>query len=249
MAINKSSIRTIEILELFAARGELTLTEISVALDIPPASTSDIIRALLAKQMIEEANRRAKTYKIGVKAFAIGNAYLSNVNIVEIAGPVMTKLSEQVKNTVFLATLADSNIVYLHKVEPRDTLVSTCQIGSVTGLTVTALGKAILAHNAQLQERVFSKPLMKLTERSITDHAALKDQLATVKANGYSIDRFENDERISCLGFPVFDQWGVVKHSISISGGDFDLRDVDEEIKLGMAGAKKISAGLGFVER
>ena len=249
MAINKSSIRTIEILELFAARGELTLTEISVALNIPPASTSDIIRALLAKQMIEEANKRAKTYKIGVKAFAIGNAYLTNVNIVDVARPVMTRLSEQVKNTVFLATLADNKIVYLHKIEPKDTFVSTCQIGSVAGLTVTALGKVILAYDNQLREQVFSEPLLKLTEYSITDPAELKEQLVAARTNGYSFDRFENDERISCVGFPVFDQWGLVKYSISISGGDFDLRDIDKEIRLGIVGAKKISAGLGFVGR
>ena len=249
MAINKSTLRTVDILELIANNNDLTLTEISEALKIPPASTSDILQALLSKQMVEIANQRARTYKIGVKNFLIGNAYLANINIVEIAAPFIAALSEQTKNTVFLAKIIDSSIVYLHKVEPKDTFVSTCQIGSRAGLSVTALGKVILAYNEWLQEKVFATPLPKITEYSITDAEQLKVQLSQIRQQKYASDKFEYDERISCVGFPIFDQRGRVEHSISISGSHFESRDMEREIELGIKCAKEISMRLGFLEQ
>jgi len=248
MAINKSTLRTIDILELLANNKELTLTEVADALQIPITSTADIIKGLIDRQMVEIANRRVKTYKIGVKSFLIGNTYLANTNVVDIAAPFMKNLSQQTKNTVFLAKLVDSNLVYLHKTEPKGTLVSTCQIGSKAGFTVSSLGKVILAHNERLQEKVFASPLPKLTEYSISDPAELKAQLAEILIQGYAHDKFENDERIACVGFPIFDHKGKVEHSISISGGYSHSRDMGQEIELGKVCAKEISVRLGFVD-
>ena len=246
MAVNKATLRAASMLELIANSGELTLSEISDALGIPVASTSDILKALMQTHMLEVANERAKTYRIGVKIFMIGNMYLSGMDVVEVAKPLMERLSAATDNTVFLAKQVDNEIIYLHRVQPDGVLVATCQVGSKAGLSVTALGKAILAYNDELQKQVFAKPLPEVTEFSITDHAELKAQLNEIKTRRYSLDRFENDARVACIGFPVFDHTGKVEHSISISGTYFESRNINMEIKLGQACATEISAKLGY---
>jgi len=249
MAINKSTLRTIDILELLSNHKELTLTEIASAMKIPVTSTADILKGLVDRQMAEISNHRVKTYKIGVKSFIIGSTYLANINIVDIASPFMKSLSEQTKNTVFLAKLVDNNLVYLHKTEATGSFVSTCQIGSKAGFTFSSLGKVILAHNQWLQDKIFAEPLPKITEHTISDPSRLKAQLAEILVKGYAQDKFENDERTACVGFPIFDQKGNVEHSISISGGYSHFRDMGQEIELGKVCAKEISARLGYVDR
>jgi len=249
MAINKSTLRTIDVLELLATKKELTLTEISDELQMPMSSTSDIMQALQKRQMVELADERARTYKIGVKNFLIGNAYLSNISIVDIAKPYLIKLSEQTKNTAFLARLSgNDSIVYLHKCEPIDTFVSTVNIGSSADVTVTALGKVILAYNEWLQKKMYATKLPKVTANSITDVNILKEQLKNVIKNKYALDRFEYDERVNCVAFPIFDQNGKVEHSFSVAGGSFENRDLDKEIELGLEYSKQISLRLGFTE-
>jgi len=249
MSINKSALRTIGVLELLSKNRELTLTEISESLQMPMASTSDIMKALLDTQMVEYANKRAKTYKIGIKNYLLGNAYLTRLNIVEIAAPFMEELADQTKYVVFLAKLAENKIVYLHKASPLvDAMfVSLCQIGSQARLTTTSLGKAILAYNEWLQDKVLSEPLPKITEHSITDPVKLKAELNEIRLKQFSRDRFENDERITCVGFPIFDQRGRVEHSLSITGYFDETRNMEREIELGCVCAQKISLRLGYL--
>jgi len=250
MSINKSTIRTIEILELLSNSKNLTLSEISEIMEIPVASTSDILKALLEKQMVELANAKAKTYKLGVQAFLLGNSYISHLNIVEIATPFLEELADQTKYVAFLAKLSENSIVYLHKENPRKDpmFISYCQIGSHSDITITSLGKAMLAYNDRLLEKLLKKPLPKRTENSITDPEVLKKELAEIRMNKFSRDNFEKDDRITCVGFPIFDQTGRVDHAISISGYFDEARDMDREIELGKKCAEAISLRLGYIE-
>ena len=247
MAMNKSVIRAVEILELISKNNGITLSEIAHKMAMPPASTSDILKALLHKNMIEVADVRAKTYRISIKSFLIGNSYLANASVLEIAIPFVSELSKQTGNTVFLGKLLDGQIVYLHKNEPKNTLVSTCQIGSRANLTTTALGKVALAYNSHLMEEVMQKPLPKKTPASITDYRKLKLEINSIKARGYSKDRFEDNERILCVAFPIFDSSGNVEHCISISGAARSDENIERDIELGAACAWEISRRLGYL--
>ncbi|MCL2571549.1 MAG: IclR family transcriptional regulator [Defluviitaleaceae bacterium] len=249
MSINKSALRTIGVLELLSKCRELTLTEISESLQMPLASTSDIVKALLDTQMVEYANKRAKTYKLGVTNYLLGNAYLARLNIVEIAAPFMEELADQTKYVVFLAKLTDNEILYLHKASPiaNARFVSTCQVGHKARISTTSLGKTIMAYNEWLQDKVLSEPLPQITENSITDPSVLRKELEEIRINSYSRDNFENDERITCVGFPIFDQRGRVDHSLSISGYFSEDRDMEKEIELGKICSQNISLRMGFV--
>ena len=245
--MNKSTMKTIDVLELIAEnKNGITLTEISRELEIPMASTSDILKSLMAKKMVEMADARTKTYKIGVKNLLLGNAYLANIDVVRVSMPYIDELSEQTSNTVFLGKLIDNRITYLYKREPKDFLVSTCRIGSRAGITTTALGKIVLAYNDELKEQVLSKPLLQRTKYSIDDPEILRKQLAEAKDKGYAMDVQEDDERILCVGFPVFNEAGEVDHSISISGVYQKSRDINKEISLGKEYTEIISRSLGY---
>jgi len=249
MSINKSVVRAIHILNLLSKNRELTLSELSDFLQIPVSSTSDILKALIEEQMIEIANTRAKTYKIGIKNHLFGNAYLANLNIVEIASPILDELADQTKYVVFLAKLFEDSVLYLHKSSPLSDaeFISSCQVGMKTNLTTSALGKAMLAHNEWLLEKLLRSPLPKQTEFSITSPAKLRAELEEIRTKNYARDMFENDERIACVGFPIYNQGGRVDHAISISGWFKETRNMEREIELGKKCAQNISFRLGYI--
>jgi len=247
MAMNKSVIRAVQVLEIVSKSDAMTLSEIAQAADMPLASASDILKALLHTQMIEIADKRSKTYRIGVNSFLVGNSYLSNTSVLEIAIPFVNDLSERVGNTVFLGKLIDTHIVYLHKCEPNSTLVSTCKIGSRANLSTTALGKVALAYNDDLIDLIIRNPLPKKTQASITAYDLLMQEIASVREQGYAIDRFEDNDKILCVGFPIFDSTGNVEHCVSISGADRNNKNLEKDVQMGKVCAREISIRLGYV--
>ena len=244
--MNKSALRTIDVLEFIAENKQgVTLTEISKELKLPMASASDILKSLMSKRMVELGESR--TYKIGVKNLLLGNAYLANIDVVAVSMPFIDALSEQTHNTVFLGKLIDDRITYLYKREPIGLFVSTCRIGSRADLSTTALGKVVLAYNEDIKEATLSKPLRVKTRHSITDPDVLRKELVDVKVKGYSVDMMEHDDRILCVGLPIFDEAGRVEHCISISGIYQESRDIEREVELGKICAGDISRKLGYL--
>jgi len=244
--MNKSTVRTIEVLELIAEnKNGITLTEISKELNMPKASTSDILKSLMLKRMVELTDSRL--YKIGVKNLLLGNAYLANIDVVAVSMPYINALSEQTSNTVFIGKLIDNRITYLYKHEPKDFLVSTCRIGSRAGLSTTALGKIVLAYHDDILESILLNPLPKKTQHTITDPQKLKQEVAEIKDRGYSIDNREHDDRILCVGLPIFDEHGRVEHCIGISGVYQESRDIEREVELGKVCVQNISQHLGYL--
>ena len=248
MGVNKSVLRAIEMLELIAQNNTgITLTEIANELELPMASASDILKALLSKQMVELDNSRLKTYRLGVKNLQLGTVYQENIDIIALAKPFLDRLSQESKSTTFLAKLIDYGVVYIYKCQPKELLVTTCSIGSKSELTTTALGKSVLAFSESLWPQVFSRPLPKKTPNSITDPDKIRVELANVKANGYAVGNFEDNEHLLCLGFPIFDKNGSVEYSIGISNIFSESRDIEWEAELGKKYSQEISSLLGYV--
>ena len=247
MKKSRAAIRTIDILELIASESKgLSLTEISSTLDIPVTSASDIINALLEKEMIEVIDKRSKIYGIGVKAYFIGNSFIANTTLVDKSKDIIEELSKKTHKTVFLGKEVNDKITYIYKYEPENNLVATCPIGSRTNLHCTSLGKCILANNKELLKNLEGKELVKKTEHTITDYNELLIELDKVKKQGYAIDDKEQNEHLLCIGAPVFDGSNEVVAAVSISG--LHMKDIDIEAEAAMVkeSAMQISRKMGY---
>jgi len=247
MKKSRAAIRTIDILELIASESKgLSLTEISSTLDIPVTSASDIINALLEKEMIEVIDKRSKIYGIGVKAYFIGNSFIANTTLVDKSKDIIEDLSKKTHKTVFLGKEVNDKITYIYKYEPENNLVATCPIGSRTNLHCTSLGKCILANNKELLKNLEGKELVKKTEHTITDYNELLIELDKVKKQGYAIDDKEQNEHLLCIGAPVFDGSNEVVAAVSISG--LHMKDIDIEAEAAMVkeSAMQISRKMGY---
>ena len=67
-------------------------------------------------------------------------------------------------------------------------------------------------------EALLPAELERRTSATITDRAALAEELATIRTLGYSVDDIENEDGIRCVGAAISDHEGRVVAGLSISG-------------------------------
>ncbi len=220
MRSNKSTARTADILMMFAASEKpLTITEISRAMNMPKSSAFEILYTLEEKGFLEIENDQLKTFKLGVKIFEVGAAFLSKTGLHGVARPFIEKLMIQCGETVFLAVEDKGKIVYLDKAEGNAHIRTTCVIGGRNYMHLTGLGKALLAAYPTEKVRAITGggALLQRTERTIAHFDNLVQDLEGIRKRGYSIDDREGVEDIYCAAAPIYDRLNQPIAAISVA--------------------------------
>ncbi|MFE2032435.1 IclR family transcriptional regulator [Streptomyces scopuliridis] len=201
----KSAARTLELLELLAARKNrpARLRELSEALGMPRSSCYALLRTLTKYDWVR-TDASGTLYGIGIRALLAGTSYLDTDPYVRIAKSALDTLGEHLDETFHLGRLSGGDVVYLVTRESSQYLRPRSRIGRRLPAYSAALGKALLAEldGAELKEQLPSE-LAPLTEHTITDHAALERDLMEIRACGYAVDREENTPGVRCFALPL----------------------------------------------
>jgi DNA-binding IclR family transcriptional regulator len=131
----------------------------------------------------------------------------------------LEELARHSGESVNLGVLHGVDVVYIDRVESQHALRWGLKIGSHVPAYCSAMGKAILAElplhiQGPLLDTMTLRPL---TPHSITDRAALEEELSRVHANGYAFDDEEYMEGVRCIAAPVR-RGGAVTGAVSIAG-------------------------------
>nr|MBQ4320286.1 IclR family transcriptional regulator [Clostridia bacterium] len=217
--MNNSARRVLEMLELFSETPQpLTVTDISNILGYPKTSVFDIVNILHDRGFIRRTDDRAKTYVLGVRAYQVGMAYLSQTDLYSIAHPVLSDIRDKLGETCYLAVEEKGSIIYLDKLESSSPIRASCNIGSKNLMYLTGLGKAILA--AWTDERVRDicrEPFECRTPNTVKNVDELLFELQNIREQGFSIDNGEDNIYIRCIAAPILGANAQAKAAISIS--------------------------------
>ncbi|WP_020672116.1 IclR family transcriptional regulator [Amycolatopsis nigrescens] len=201
----KSAARTLELLELLAARQNrpARLRELSEALEMPRSSCHALLRTL-AKYGWVRTDASGTRYGIGIRALLAGTTYLDTDRCVRIAKPALDTLGEHLDETFHLGRLAGSDVVYLVTRPSGQYLRPYSRVGRRLPAYSTALGKALLAEldAGELDEHLPAE-LAPLTPHTLTDRAALERDLEEARERGYAVDRQENSLGLRCFALPL----------------------------------------------
>jgi DNA-binding IclR family transcriptional regulator len=129
---------------------------------------------------------------------------------------------------VTLSVLDGTDVIYLACHNGNRPLGVTFRIGMRLPAPYTATGKAMLStlpgdEAADLLAGAWPAPL---TRASVPTYAALAEEMAQARRNGYSIDNGQMREGMICFGAPVFDASGeraVAGLAVSFVTNDIDL--------------------------
>jgi DNA-binding IclR family transcriptional regulator len=201
----KSAARTIDVLELLAARQNqpMGLRELSEALGAPRSSVYALIRTLVTSGWVRP-DETGQRYSIGIRALLAGTTYLDTDPVLRIVQPHITDLSVRLDETIHFARLERTDVVYLATRESSQYLRPFSRVGRRLPAFTTSLGKALLAAQpAENLDNHLPDELFALTPRTITDRNVLLRQLEETRARGYAIDREENVTGLACFGFAL----------------------------------------------
>ncbi|WP_405613651.1 IclR family transcriptional regulator [Streptomyces sp. NBC_00076] len=198
----KSAARTVELLELLAARGDrpARLQELADALEVPRSSMYALLQTLISRGWVR-TDVTGSLYGIGMHALLTGTSYLDSDPRVRVARPYLDEASQALGETIHLGRLDGRGVAYLATRESHEYLRTISRVGRRLPAHAGALGKALLAerHDTEVPEG----PYEALTPNSHTDRASLLADLAAVRSRGYSVDREEGVLGIVGFGFAL----------------------------------------------
>ncbi|GIH14662.1 IclR family transcriptional regulator [Rugosimonospora africana] len=197
----KSALRTVELLEFFAGhRGLHSLAELQQSLGYPKSSLYMLLRTLTDLGWVE-TDPTGTLYGIGLRALLVGTSYLDGDHILTAAKDTLDWLAETTTETVHLARLDGTDVVYLATRESQHYLRPISRVGRRLPAHTTSLGKALLAERTDAEVRaMLPVTLSALTPHTLVDHDALAADLRATRERGYSVDREENVLGLRCFG-------------------------------------------------
>lgn len=250
----KAVVKTMCLLETLAQQKDLGVTELAT---IAGMHKSTVFRFLNSLKELGYVAQDAATerYSLTLKLFELGSSVLSRMELWEQAHPIMEQLAEETRETVHLAVLDNSRLVYLSKIESTQALrVSMMsRIGQSAPIYCTGVGKLLLAHlPPEKAEGILTmEELRRFTANTITDRDKLNGELLRIRQNGYSFDNEEHEVGVRCVAAPVYDNQGDVIAALSISMPSLRLPDgaVPRYRDLVTQAALEISKKLGAPKR
>jgi DNA-binding IclR family transcriptional regulator len=247
MKINRTTQRTVEILELIASTDrELTLSDIAKELEMPKTSAFDILETLVHSNMLYTKENGIKTYKIGVKAYSIGSNYSKTSLLLNASEPIIKELVEATGLTILIAKETSGEIVFTLKQEPEKKIIATPNIGDRLLVHTTSIGKSILAFSHKQDRLLTQIELSAKTDMSITSKDDLLREVEKIKEQGYAISNRENETYTFSIGAPIFDHRGYVTAAIGTLGLYEATYDPTRDIALVKAAADRISKLQGY---
>jgi len=245
--------RALLILETLAeAAAPITITEIAQKTNLTLGTTHRLLYTMMQKGFVEQNNENSK-YRLGIKAFQIGNAAAYAKDLRSVARPVMEDLQQIYNETVNLATLDGTEVVYVDQVESTSIVLVRmfARTGNRGPAYCTGSGKVLLSSLPQdkLEDIVYSTELKKYSNETITEPELLLKELNRVKQEGYALDLGERDEGVRCVAAPIRNFEGQVVAALSMSGPStrittqFIRNELVDAIK---DAAKTISLQLGY---
>jgi DNA-binding IclR family transcriptional regulator len=157
--------------------------------------------------------------RLGVKLLELGYLVPAHVRLRELAMPFAHNLNEATQLTSNLAIRDGKEILYVEKIASRALRVPHSRAGGRLPLHCTALGKAILAFSdPDFVETIIDDGLPRLSEKTITDAAVLRSQLARIRASGVAYDVEESRAGLFCVASPLFSPTRVLVGAISVTG-------------------------------
>ena len=168
-----------------------------------------VLRLLITLEELGYVRCQDNHYSLTPKVVDLGMAYVSSLGLYGAAKPHMETLSKQVDQTVSLAELDGSDIVYTGRVEVPKIVSVGVTVGSRLPSASTAVGRVLLAdiHDSELHDVLNTPSLSMYIPRIRFTAEQIRSRLQTVRDQGWA----ESDEDL---------QYGVQAIAAPLRGED-----------------------------
>ncbi|WP_024804018.1 IclR family transcriptional regulator [Nocardia sp. BMG51109] len=209
--------RAAAVLRLLARSGRLGVGDVAAALGLAKPTAHGILSTLRGVGFVEQDP--GGKYRLGTPLREVGGGYLDPNDLRSRAINWADALAARTGAAVRIAARAGSDgVVVVHHVFRPDNTEQALEVGEDLPPHATALGRVLLASDADLAAQVLSGKLPRLTHRTVVDRAELDRVVAEARRAGWAgvVEEFRSG--VAGVAAPLRAHGGLVVGAIGVTG-------------------------------
>lgn len=204
----------------------LKLREICDRTGIPMATAFRVVATLEERGYLERLPDGS--IRPGVAVLLLGSAALRGSSLAQLSEQPLRHLADSCGETVNLGVLVGDQVLYLARLRNSDLVTANIQVGSTLPAAYTSMGKLLLAYlpddelATTLANHDFTAAAGPNAARSLEE---LRERLAAIRAQGYSLQDQEVAAGLRSVSVPVFgrDTRPAAAINIAVASSRHDL--------------------------
>jgi DNA-binding IclR family transcriptional regulator len=236
--------RLVTILDAFDShRSSMTISALSRRVGIPLATTHRLVVQLLDERLLERDADGG--VRLGIRLWELASRGSRTTDLREIALPFMEDVQAVVQQHTTLSLLDSENVLYIERLTTRGSAVNITQIAGRLPIHACSSGLVLLAYSPpEFQDDVLGRELVRYTEHTVTEPAALRRLLAGIRQLGHASVPGIIVPNTTGIAVPVFERGDrvIAALNVIVPFGEEDLRATVPALKTAAHG---ISRALG----
>lgn len=222
--VSSTALKALRALDLIAAsQSDLSIQDVANLLKTDKVTAYRLLITLHHAGYLVK-NEDTKRYRLSYKVVSLCRNLLAENEVNNLIMRTLRELSQKTQETLHYSVLDGHEAVLIQRVKGSQLVTVDFQIGDRSPLHCTSIGKVLLAYqDPGFIEEIIDLGLPRYASKTIVDPETLRKELSQVKKEGYALDDHEFADNMRCIAVPVFENGGIVRSGISISGPDSRL--------------------------
>lgn len=184
---------------------EMTLSNVSERTGLTRAGAR---RYLVTLEHLGYLRKDDRLFRLTPKVLELGFAFLSSAPIAALAQPYLQEITRETGETSGLAVLDGNETVHLAVSAVQRVLAPTLTVGRRFNTLYASTGRAIAAflEPEQVEAIMRSSEIAALTSRSLQSKEAIREELKTVRRQGYAVVDQEVEDGVRSIAVPLFNR-------------------------------------------
>ncbi len=185
----------------------------------PKATLYRFLQSLASQGMLSYDPER-QTYAPGLRLVRLAHSAWTQSSLAPIARPILDSLSVETGETVHLAQLDSSQVLYVDKRSAEQPVEMYSQAGKVGPAYCTGVGKAMLAYldEESLQKAISQQSFHRFTPNTLGSETELRTELTKIRDRGFAVDDEEHEPGIICIACPILSRNSRPLGAVSVTG-------------------------------
>ena len=208
----------LRLLLLLREHPRLRVTDVAKRLDVGRSTAHRLLSMLVARDFMSR-DPETRLYSAGNALVSVGLAAVRDYDLRNYMRSHLEQLTRTVNETTHLLVLHGADALFLDSVECDQAV----RVGSRIGISFPAYtnsgGKALLAELSECEVRQLypRQKLQPMSSKTLKTRDDLEDELARIRARGYSVNAGETDEEVGAVAAVVRSATGATACAIAIS--------------------------------
>ncbi len=196
--------------------GTVSISDLARRTGLPRAGVRRLVLTLVTLGLAEERDGR---FALTQRVMRLGYAYLSSLDLRQVAQPVIESLARDCGEVVAVSVLDGDEIVYVVRAEPQSVLRRSLTIGSRLPAFCTSMGRVLLSGLSEGALAAFfaRASFTAFTRHTLTDRPALQREIAVGREQGWIFVSEELELGTCGIAAPIKDGRGRIVAALNIS--------------------------------